>query len=221
MANTKRECSWWGGLTRLNFTEKWENLFLAHEYFMILLGVSPHILCWKIKFWNAFMNPEQEAEVRGLSTRVSRSRSQKTSTGMIACLTSVSVHIGQWRSSSSCFRGSDRAEMTHEPCSYALKVPKFHMTQETTPNVMMFLVKLNERETISPLLHPKQWTAVSAKGADSVGLISSIRRIEYTRDWAQRLLGNDEASSCVSCSVKPSQYNRLMELLQGLSIGVH
>lgn len=37
------------------------------------------------------MNPEQEAEVRGLSTRLSRS--QKTSTGMIACLTSVSVPL--------------------------------------------------------------------------------------------------------------------------------
>lgn len=127
-------------------------------------------------------------------------------------------------SSSSYFRGRDRAEMTHshlKPCSYALKVPKLHMTQETTPNVIMFLVKFNERETISPVLHPKHWTAASFKGADSVGLISSNRRIEYTRDCAQSLLGNDEASSCVSWSVKPSQYNRLMELMDGCSTGVH
>lgn len=58
-----------------NLTEKWEYLFLAHEYFMVLLGVSPHILS---KCWNAFVNPEWEAEVRGHSARVSSS--QKTST---------------------------------------------------------------------------------------------------------------------------------------------
>lgn len=189
---------------------------------MILLGVSPHILCWKIKCWNFVYEPR--AGGRGERTQHSPIPLPED-IDWHDCLSDLclcaSVHIRQWRSSSSYFRGRERAEMTHEPCSYALKVPKFYMTQETTPNVMMFLLKLIERETISPLLHPKQWTAVSVKGADSVVLIFSIGRIEYTRDWVQRLLGNDEASSCVSFSVKPSQYNRLMELLQGLSSGVH
>lgn len=106
----------------------------------------------------------------------------------------------------------------------ALKVPKIHTTdafQETTPNMMTFAIKWSEREMRSALLHSKQWTALQVKGADSVGRISSIGRIEFKRSWAQRLPGNGEAGSCMCWSVTLSQYCRLMELLLGLSGGVN
>lgn len=165
---------------------------------------------------------------RGERTQRSRIRlPEDIDCGLIARLTSVSVHCGPWCSSRSYFRGRIRAEMTRnhpEPCSCAPKAPKIHMTnafQETTPNMMTFAIKWSEREMRSPLLHSKQWTALQVKGADSVGWISSIGRIKFKRSWAQRLLGNDEAGSCVCWSVTLSQYCRLMELLLGLSGGVH
>lgn len=166
---------------------------------MVLLGVSPHIL---LKCWNVFVNG------RGERTQHSHTRlPEDIDWGLIARLTSVSVHSGPWSGSRSYFRGRIRAEMTHnhpEPGSYAHKAPKIHMTdafQETMPNMMTFAIKLSEREMRLPLLHSKQWTALQVKGADSVGRISSIGRIEFKRSWAQRLLGNDEAGSCVCWSV--------------------
>lgn len=170
---------------------------------MVLLGVSPHVL---LKCWNVFVNLEEG----GRGERTQRSCIQlpeDIDCGLIARLTSVSVHCGPWSSSRSYFRGGIRAEMTRnhpEPCSYSPKAPKIHMTdafQETTPNMMTFAVKWSEREMRSPSLHSKQWTALQVKGADSVGRISSIGRIEFKRSWAQRLLGNDEAGSCVCWSV--------------------
>lgn len=219
MANTKRACSCQRG---------WSQTLLHREMWIFVCSA------W-IFHGPAGCQPSYSVEVlecvcEGGGEKTQRSRirlPEDVDCGSIARLTSVSVHCGPWGSSRSYFRGRIRAEMARnhpEPCSYATKVPKIHMTdafQEMTPNMMTFVIKWSEREMRSPSLHPKQWTALQVKGADSVGRISSIGRIEFKRSWAQRLLGNDEAGSCVWWSVTPSQYCRLMELLLGLSGGVH
>lgn len=153
-----------------NFTEKCEYLFPTHEYFMVLLGVSPHIL---LKCWNVFVNLEGEAEVRGDSARVSSSQKTLTEAWLLVWPLSLCT-VG--RGAVQGVRGRIRAEMTRnhpEPCSYAPKAPKIHMTdafQETTPNMMKFAIKWSDREMRSPLLQSKQWTALQVKGADSVFL---------------------------------------------------
>lgn len=110
---------------------------------MVLLGVSPHVL---LKCWNVFVNLGGGG--RGERTQRSRIRlPEDIDCGLIARLTSASVHCGPWSSSRSYFRGGIRAEMTRnhpEPCGYAPKAPKIHMTdafQETTPNMMTFAIK--------------------------------------------------------------------------------